>query len=130
MTARKSGRAGQSGPEPRAQTAAFARLIAFALTFPETVEEHPWGETAIKVCGKIFVFLGGEGLTVKLPCSYEFALAYPFARPAPRGPGKGGWISVRFAPGQKVPQALLKAWIEESYRAIAPKRLVTALPPD
>ena len=105
----------------------FARLRAFALAFPEATEEHPWGETAIKVRGKVFVFMGKLGLSVKLPRSYEFALDYSFTRPTSYGLGKSRWVSAQFATGDKIPVDVLKAWIGESYRAVAPKRLVAAL---
>ena len=38
-----------------------AALRKFALTFPGSHEDHPWGETVVKVKGKIFVFLGEDG---------------------------------------------------------------------
>ncbi len=34
------------------------RLRKRALRYPEATEDHPWGETAIKVNGKGFVFMG------------------------------------------------------------------------
>jgi len=48
---------------PRGTVAPFSRLVSYALSFPDAAEERPWGETAIKVRGKIFVFVGGAGLT-------------------------------------------------------------------
>jgi len=99
------------------------RLKAFALAFPEAIEEHPWGETAIKVRGRVFVFLGEEGMSVKLPQSNEFALEYPFTSPTRYGLGKAGWVSVRFDGKVKPPRDVLEAWIGESYRAVAPKKL-------
>jgi hypothetical protein len=36
-------------------------------------------------------------------------------------------VSCRFKPGEEVPLDLLEEWIEESYRAVAPKKLVLAL---
>ena len=105
----------------------FDRLKAFALAYPEAREDHPWGETVIKVRGKIFVFLGeDEGalhLSVKLPRSREFALEYPFTRPTGYGLGKSGWVSASFAAKEKPPLDVLQAWIDESYRAVAPKKL-------
>ncbi len=99
-----------------------------ALAYPETYEEHPWGHHAIKVKGKAFVFFGGNGgalsLSVKLPGSSIVALSFPFASPTEYGLGKSGWVTARFAPKASVPLELLAEWIDESYRAIAPKRLV------
>ena len=34
------------------------------------------------------------------------------------------WVSVQFAPREKPPMDLMRAWIDESYRAVAPKKLV------
>ena len=106
----------------------YDAILGFALTFPEAVEEHPWGETAIKVRGKIFLFLGssqGElALSVKLPQSKEFALEYPFTKPMGYGLGKAGWVSASFGARDKPPLDLLQHWVAESYRAIAPKKLV------
>jgi predicted DNA-binding protein (MmcQ/YjbR family) len=99
----------------------------FALTFPETREDHPWGESAIKVRGKTFVFLGGpEGelrISIKLPHSREFALEYRFTEPTHYGLGKSGWVTASFGPNSKPPLDVLEAWIAESYQAIAPKSL-------
>jgi predicted DNA-binding protein (MmcQ/YjbR family) len=107
-------------------------LREFALDFPEAYEEFPWGERVAKVKGKVFVFLGkGEGelgLSVKLPQSGMLALGLPFASPTGYGLGKAGWITARFGPREKPPLDLLRAWIDESYRAVAPKKLVAALP--
>ncbi|HWD49139.1 MAG TPA: MmcQ/YjbR family DNA-binding protein [Rhizomicrobium sp.] len=107
------------------------KLRAFALTYPESHEDRPWGEYAIKVKGKVFLFIGesqGLGLSVKLPQSREFALEYIFCSPTRYGLGKSGWVTATFEAKQKPPLDILKAWIDESYRAIAPKKLVATLP--
>ncbi|MBK7976575.1 MAG: MmcQ/YjbR family DNA-binding protein [Deltaproteobacteria bacterium] len=104
------------------------RLRLFALGLPETHEDNPWGHAAIKVRGKVIVFLssddGGLSLSAKLPESGGAALHLPFASPTGYGLGKSGWVSARFAPRESVPIALLEEWIEESFRAVAPKKLV------
>ena len=109
-----------------------AALRDFALAYPETHEDFPWGERALKVKGKVFVFMhagtGGLSITTKLPESGAAALTLPFASPTGYGLGKSGWISARFAPGEDVPVELLCAWIAESYRAVAPKKLLALLP--
>lgn len=103
-----------------------------ALGYPESTEEFPWGHRAIKVRGKSFVFLAadadGFSLSVKLPLSNELALMLPFASPTGYGLGKSGWVSAAFGPDDEPPIEILHAWIDESYRAIAPKRLVATLP--
>jgi predicted DNA-binding protein (MmcQ/YjbR family) len=112
-------------------TAIEADLREHALAFPETAEEFPWGERAIKVRGKTFLFMRGEAdqlsLSVKLPESGALALALDFTQPTPYGLGKSGWVTARFEAGAEVPVEILKEWVEESYRAIAPKRLVAQL---
>lgn len=114
-------------PRPEA-----ALLRESALSYPGAVEDFPWGERVVKVKGKVFVFLGrdeGElSLSVKLPQSGMLALGLPFASPTGYGLGKAGWVSARFGAREKAPVDLLRAWIDESYRAVAPKKLVAALP--
>jgi predicted DNA-binding protein (MmcQ/YjbR family) len=108
-------------------------LRRFALTYPEATEHHPWGETAIKVKGKVFVFLGrpGEGvsLSAKLAHTSEMALVLPFAAPTGYGLGKSGWVTASFERGERPPLDLLFAWIDESYRAVAPRKLAALAPP-
>jgi predicted DNA-binding protein (MmcQ/YjbR family) len=103
---------------------------AFALSLPGAWEDHPWGESVAKVGKKVFVFLGkpkGEsfGLSVKLPASGFEALELPFTEPTGYGLGKGGWVTATFGDGDEIPVEILNSWVEESYRAIAPKKLVS-----
>jgi predicted DNA-binding protein (MmcQ/YjbR family) len=117
---------------PKLKNAAMETLRTFALSYPEAREDHPWGETVVKVKKKVFVFLGhpedgGVGLSVKLPQSNLLALDLPFATPTGYGLGKAGWVTAQFGPKQKPPLDLLKQWIDESYRAVAPKTLVAKL---
>lgn len=105
----------------------FEQLRAFALDVPEATESTPWGETAIKVRGKIFLFMrlegGTLGLTVKLPQSAPFALDEKFTAPAGYGLGKSGWVTATFTGKDRPPVDQLCGWIEESFRAVAPKKL-------
>ncbi|MDQ3706965.1 MAG: MmcQ/YjbR family DNA-binding protein [Chloroflexota bacterium] len=50
-----------------------------------------------------------------------------FAKAAGYGLGKHGWISAELTPDDSLPLDMLLEWIEESYRAVAPKRLVAEL---
>jgi len=113
-----------------------AELRRFALLLPGAYEEFPWGERVVKVNRKVFVFLGKDddldssfGLSVKLPESGEGVLTLPFTEPTGYGLGRAGWVTARFGPDDDPPGDLLLDWIEESYRAIAPKRLVAQLDP-
>lgn len=107
---------------------------AFALGLPGAWEDHPWGESAIKVGAKVFAFLGAPGpgdggMGVKLPESAGALLAMPFARPMGYGLGKSGWLEMAFGDddGEAHPLNLLLECVEESYRAVAPKTLVKQL---
>src|SRR3954470_16029706 len=109
-----------------------ARLRKLALSYPEAHEDMPWGHHAIKVKGKSFVFLAADGdtfsLSAKLPSSAQVAVKLPFASLTEYGLGKSGWVTARFPRKARIPVDLLALWIDESYRAIAPKRLVSQLP--
>ncbi|MGH3110919.1 MAG: MmcQ/YjbR family DNA-binding protein [Gaiellaceae bacterium] len=106
------------------------RLLEFALSLPEAWEDRPWEEDTVgKVRKKIFVFLGGPAstqMTVKLVESHAHALSIEGARPSAYGLGKSGWVTVPLA-ANGVDLSLLREWIEESYRIVAPKLLVTEL---
>ena len=109
-------------------------LRKFALALPEATEDFPWGDRVAKVKGKIFVSLGLDPvpwsnmtLTVKLPASSEAALDLPFVKPMGYGLGKSGWVTATFAGSDDPPVDILKAWIVESYRAVAPRKLGAAL---
>jgi len=83
------------------------------------------------VKGKVFVFMHGgpDGLSLstKLPASHAAALSLPFAEPTHYGLGKSGWVTASFGAKEKPPIGILNEWIEESYRAVAPKKLVATL---
>jgi hypothetical protein len=70
---------------------------------------------------------GGFGLSVKLPSSGMVALSLSFARPTGYGLGRAGWVSAEFGPKEDIPLPMLRDWIAESYRAVAPKTLVRQL---
>lgn len=118
-------------PEEAEQHAPYAALRAFALAFPEADEEFPWGHCAIKVRKKIFLSMGvteeGFSFSIKLTDSNFEALLLPFTEPSHYGMGKHGWVTARFGLDEAPPMAMVFAWIEESYRAIALKSLVKRL---
>ena len=109
----------------------MAALRKAAMAYPETREDHPWGESAFKVRGKVFLFMSEAEetlrLTVKLPESRDFALLLPFAQPTGYGLGKSGWITASFGPKEMVPLPMLLDWLDESFCAVAPKKVVASL---
>ena len=110
-------------------------LREFALGLPGAHEDFPWGERVMKVGKKVFVFMGkvddadGGMLSfgVKLPASGAEALELPNVEPTGYGLGKSGWVTATFGPRDHLPKDLVLRWIEESYRAVAPKTLVKQL---
>jgi predicted DNA-binding protein (MmcQ/YjbR family) len=99
-----------------------ARLRERALSFPGAWEDDPWGDSVIKVGKKIFVFLGDETLTLKLAEAHAAAMSVPGAKPTPYGLGKAGWVTIPLAGAP--PADILCDWLEESYRLIAPKKMI------
>ena len=121
-------------PTPKASSparTAHAQLLKHALSYHGAFEDHPWGETVVKVKKKIFIFLGkpddGLSLSVKLPESRTFALGLDWTEPTGYGLGKAGWVSARFGAKDKPPVDVLCKWIDESYRSVAPVTLLKQL---
>ena len=106
-------------------------LRDYALGFPEATEEFPWGERAIKVKGKAFLFIRADdevvSFSVKLPHSRFFVLDLPNTEPTHYGLGKHGWVTARFPSAASGDVETYKMWVEESYRAVAPKKLAATL---
>jgi predicted DNA-binding protein (MmcQ/YjbR family) len=107
------------------------QLRAYGLALPGAHTKSPWpGHLDLAVNDKTFAYLSLEGeplsISCKLPRSAAVALMLPFTQPTPYGLGKSGWVSAQF---DKVapPIEMLKAWIDESYRAQAPKKLLKQL---
>lgn len=118
-------------PKKKAPTdASLAELRAFGLTYPSAHTKSPWpGHLDLAVKDKTFAYLSIEGepfsISCKLPHSAAAALMLPNVKPTGYGLGKSGWVSATFP--DEVPVAMLKEWIDESYRAQAPKKLVASL---
>ena len=107
-------------------------LRAWGLTLPGAHRKSPWPDhDDLAVKDKTFAYLPSTGkpfgLSCKLPYTGYEALQLPYAAPTPYGLGKSGWVS--FSPDEHEIPGLdqLKAWVEESYRAQAPKKLVKEL---
>jgi predicted DNA-binding protein (MmcQ/YjbR family) len=110
---------------------AMEALRAWGLTLPGAHSKSPWeGHDDLAVNDKTFAYLGtGDefSLGVKLPYTSEVALDLQFASPMSYGLGKWGWVSFRPADADIPALDELKEWVEESYRAQAPRKLVKEL---
>jgi predicted DNA-binding protein (MmcQ/YjbR family) len=112
--------------------AALEELRAFGLEYPGAHIKSPWpGHMDLAVKDKTFAYLStaGEPFSIgcKLPHSNAMALSLPHAEPTGYGLGKSGWVTSSAPAGKPVPVELFKSWIDESYRAQAPKKLVAQL---
>jgi predicted DNA-binding protein (MmcQ/YjbR family) len=117
---------------PRKNLADLERLLrAHALAYPEAEEAFPWGERAIKVRGKAFLFMrladSELSFSVKLPRTSIQALALPFVKPTEYGLGRHGWVTVRATTTSRALEQQYREWIDESFRAVAPKRVAASL---
>ena len=117
------------------KNAAAKELRQAALAFPDTVEDFPWGHNAFKVSGKkAFLFMGedeegGWSCSMKLPFRNDEALTIKGAERTGYGLGKSGWVSFRFTAMAKAPMAKLIDYVDESWRAVAPKKLSASFAP-
>jgi predicted DNA-binding protein (MmcQ/YjbR family) len=106
-------------------------MRSLAMGYPETREDMPWGHSAFKVKEKSFLFMGTDAGTlsfsVKLPGSRDFALSFPFTEPTHYGLGKSGWVTVSLKTGKELSFDVISAWVDESFRAIAPKKVLALL---
>ncbi len=108
------------------------QLRAFGLTYPGAHSKAPWpGHDDLAVNDKTFAYLAADGepfsLSCKLKYTSEAALQLPYAKPTGYGLGRSGWVTFEPAEADMPPLDQLKDWIDESYRAQAPKKLVKAL---
>lgn len=119
---------------PKKSSDAIRReLREFGLAYPGVATKSPWpGHDDLAVNGKTFVYLSVEGepfsISLKLPYTSESVLKLPFAKPAGYGLGKSGWVTLEPAPAEMPSISTLKSWIDESYRAQAPKKLAAQIP--
>lgn len=106
-----------------------------ALAYPDTVEDFPWGHSAFKTPNKkAFMFMGatedgGFSFSLKLPFRNEEALAMKGAEPTGYGMAKSGWVTFTYGPKAKPPLAKLVDYLDESWRAVAPKKLSASFEP-
>ena len=115
-----------------ATDAILRELRAFGLTYPGAHSKAPWpGHDDLAVNDKTFAYLAADGepfsISCKLKYTGEAALQLPFAEPTGYGLGKSGWVTFSPSEAEMPPVEQLKEWIDESYRAQAPKKLVKEL---
>lgn len=114
--------------------AAARALRRAALAYPETVEDFPWGHSAFKAAGKkAFLFMGatedgGFSCSMKLPFRSAEALKMKGAAPTGYGLARSGWVTFTYGPKAKPSMTALADYLDESWRAVAPKKLSMSCP--
>lgn len=102
-------------------------LRAAALALPETSEGTSCVNRAFKVRKKNFLFVGEkpEGVRVMLKLGEALPEAEALAtdRPEQVSVGKGGWVTLTFPADRAPDREMLKRWVVESFRTLAPKTL-------
>ncbi|MBI1359020.1 MAG: hypothetical protein GC155_01925 [Alphaproteobacteria bacterium] len=114
-------------------------LTAFGLGLPETDMAPGWGVTRyMRVAGKGFCVFGAKDepedaltLIVKLPVAAEMVSQLYFVREAKGWQKQHDWVTAHFGPDDDILAELdtLKAWMKQSYIAMAPKRLGKLIAP-
>lgn len=115
---------------------AEAALTAFGLRLPETSRSRGWATTrTLLVKGRMFGIFGDKGeaddaltLIVKLPVSAEMVQDLPFVRASKGWFKQHDWVIAHFDADDDIAAEMgtLKSWLVQSWRAMAPKRLVKA----
>ena len=113
-------------------TGVGAALTRAADAFPGSWEDFPWGERVAKVGKKVFAFLGSDGtepsaVSLKLPESCHQALTLDCCEPTSHRLGRAGWVTIRLDRDDCPELDVLLDWLDESYRAIAPAKLIAEL---
>jgi hypothetical protein len=108
------------------------QLREIGLKYPGAHTKSPWpGHLDLAVNDKTFAYLPAPGepfhIGCKLPHSAPLALLLPFVKPAGYGLGKSGWVDATPDDKSLPPAAFFERWLDESYRAQAPKSLVKKL---
>ena len=126
----------KSRPKPRTPKSPLARLRRLCLALPEAHEVEAWGAPTFRVRNKLFAMFsaasdhhggGRPGVWCKAaPGNQELMVrAEPLRFFVPPYVGPGGWVGVRL--DRQANWRELPLLLRDSYRLVAPKRLVTLL---
>lgn len=113
-------------------------LTAYALLLPEVSVDRGWGTTRYVMVQKRGFLVFGDGkaepadaltVIVKLPVSFEMVQDLWFVRESKGWFRQHKWVIAHFGPDDDILAELdtLKAWILQSYRTRAPKKLLKLL---
>ncbi|MGI9611807.1 MAG: MmcQ/YjbR family DNA-binding protein, partial [Acidimicrobiales bacterium] len=101
-----------------------------ALEFPGVAEGDSCVKRSFKARTKGFLYLGESDDTynamLKVGDSLDDVRRFCAEQPDTRSVGETNWVTLHFA-HDEAPPAALNDWIEESFRLLAPKKLVSEL---
>jgi hypothetical protein len=108
-------------------------LQKLALRYPEAEEGiacagTPMESKTVKVGSKAFLFLGEKDMRLKLGDSLAEATKLAAKAPDRYEVGMHGWVKLTFSNDESPSLDLRKRWVDESYRLLAPKKLLALLP--
>ena len=99
------------------------------MSYPEVQESSACTRISFKVRKKGVIFVGEKNydIMVKLDTSLQQVIELQQKHPKNYTIGKHGWVTI-VIDGEGAPTfATIKKWIDESYRLLAPKKLVATL---
>ena len=98
-----------------------------ATSMPEVEVGAVCDKVAFKAGKKNFLFLGsdGESYDVKLKDSLAEANDLPAGQAGTISVGPSGWVELEFPKHKSLPKAVLKRWIEGSFRLLVPNQFKT-----
>ena len=111
-------------------------LRMVALGYPQTelgvaCQGTALESSTVKARDKAFLFMSGAGpsytVRLKLCQSQSEAMQLAANEPGRYKVGTHGWTTISFSDSEPPPIDLMKRWIDESYRAIADKKLLAML---
>lgn len=110
-------------PLPLHDSSYFPALQQHCLSFPGVTEDHPWGDTAYKVHGKMFACVDKHPplrVTVKAdPSDADALVQHPLVAKASYV-GRFGWVTITIE--ERAALELALGLIEMSYQLVARKR--------
>jgi predicted DNA-binding protein (MmcQ/YjbR family) len=107
------------------------RLLQIVTSLPGAYEDRPWGEPHCKVAGKIFVGWGRDDdgrMSVGFKTDKELQAMLVTSDPRFKIAayvGKHGWVNMKLDPDPSWEE--VESFIVDSYRRIAPRKLVKEL---
>lgn len=118
---------------PNSRPELLEKIRELCLSFPETSEKEAWGGPTFRVKGKMFVMYmdghHGDG-RVALWCNADaedrdgIVAGDPKLFFVPPYVGVKGWLGVRI--DRRIAWKRVSAFVEQSYRLTAPKRVLAA----